>query len=156
MNRFHTRRRVPFTPHQMFDLVAQVEDYPKFLPWCERLQVKSRANRGKAEVLIADMTVAYKLVRETFTSRVTLEPDIPRVLVQYLEGPFRYLENRWLFHVRSDGCDVDFYIAYEFRSMMLQMLMGTMFDQAVRKFVEAFETRADLVYGRPNNELTHA
>jgi coenzyme Q-binding protein COQ10 len=140
----------------MFDLVANVEDYPKFLPWCERLHVKGRERRGQAEVLIADMTVAYNLVRETFTSRVTLEPDIPRVLVEYLEGPFRQLENRWLFPVRDDGCDIDFYIAYEFRSMMLQMLIGAMFDHAVRKFAEAFETRAYTVYGRPSTAVTGA
>jgi coenzyme Q-binding protein COQ10 len=148
METYHTRRRVPFTPLQMFEIVAKVEDYPKFLPLCEELRVRRREDNGHIQVLVADMTVAYSFVRETFASRVTLERTIPRVLVEYLDGPFRHLENRWLFHaLDKGGCEVDFYIAYEFRSRMLHMMMGALFDRAVRKFAEAFEARAREVYG---------
>ena len=99
------------------------------------------------EILIADMTVAYKLVRETFTSRVTLDRPNLQILVEYLEGPFSHLENRWTFHaVGEKVCDVEFFIAYEFRSRMLGMLMGSMFDLAFRRFALAFEQRADRIY----------
>jgi len=146
MPTFHTRRRVPFTAEQMFALVADVEKYPQFLPMCESLAVCSRTQSGDRTVLIANMGVGYKAIREHFTSRVTLFPNVPRVLVEYLDGPFRRLENRWGFLPSATGCEVDFYIAYEFRSPMLGLLMGAMFDKAFRKFAEAFEQRARNVY----------
>ena len=149
MPSFQTRRRVPFTPRQMFDLVADVEKYPLFLPMCESLVVRSREAKGDATVLVANMGVGYKSVREYFTSRVTLHPREPKVLVEYLDGPFRHLENRWSFIEASTGCEIDFYITYEFRSVMLGMLMGALFDKAFRRFAEAFEERARIVYGRP-------
>jgi coenzyme Q-binding protein COQ10 len=103
---------------------------------------------GGKEVIVADMTVAYKLVRETFTSRVTLDRANLEILVEYLEGPFRRLNNRWRFRpVGERVCDVEFYIAYEFRSRTLGMLMGAVFDAAFRRFASAFEKRADQVYG---------
>jgi coenzyme Q-binding protein COQ10 len=145
---FQTRRRVPFTPQQMFAVVAEVEAYPEFLPLCESLRVLRREQRGDATVLVARMSVGYKAIRESFTSCVTLYPAEPRVLVEYLDGPFRTLENRWLFHPVPLGTEIDFYIAYEFRSAMLGLVMGAMFDRAFRRFAEAFEERARLVYGR--------
>jgi coenzyme Q-binding protein COQ10 len=134
----------------MFQLVADVEKYPGFVPLCQSLRVRRRTPAGEGvEVLVADMTVAYKVIRETFTSRVVLNrPDLI-IDVDYLDGPFRYLENRWQFRAVDDtSSDVVFRIDYEFRSRTLGLLMGAMFDAAFRRFAEAFEQRADLVYGR--------
>jgi coenzyme Q-binding protein COQ10 len=150
MPSFRTTRRVPFTPRQMFDLVADVERYPEFLPLCEALVVKHRERQGAMDVLVADMTVGYKAVRETFTSRVTLDPAQYAVLAQGTSdsrGPFRRLENRWHFRAAPGGCEVDFSIAYEFKSMMLQMLVGALFDRAFRRYTSAFEERARAIYG---------
>jgi coenzyme Q-binding protein COQ10 len=150
MPSFSTKRRVGHDAAQMFDLVADVEKYPQFVPLCKSLRVKSRTTKGEGvEVLVADMTVAYKLVRETFTSRVTLDRANLEILVEYLSGPFSHMENRWHFRpLGSQSCDVEFHIDYEFRSRMLAMLMGAMFDVAFRRFAAAFEARADQVYGR--------
>ena len=148
MNTFETTHRVQHRAEDMYELVASVEDYPKFVPLCHDLRVRSREQQGDREVLIADMAVAYKFIQETFASRVTLDPEASSILVEYLDGPFRHMENRWRFdRIDERVCDVDFYIAYEFRSRALQMLMGTLFDKAFRKFVDAFEARADVVYG---------
>lgn len=133
----------------MFGLVADVEKYPQFLPMCEALSVRSRKERDGKSLLIADMTVGYKLIRETFTSQVLLKPEENVIDVKYLDGPFRYLDNRWTFKPVGDGseCDVEFFIDYEFKSRTLSLLMGTMFDLAFKKFSEAFEKRADQIYG---------
>lgn len=150
MPSFRTTRRVPFTPRQMFDLVADVERYPEFLPLCEALAVRGREREGETDILIADMTVGYKAIRETFTSRVTIEPSQFRVTAQGTadsRGPFRQLENRWHFRASASGCDVDFSIAYEFKSAMLQMLVGALFERAFRRYASAFEERAAAVYG---------
>lgn len=150
MPSFSTRRRVPYTPHQMFDLVADVERYPEFLPLCEGLTLRSREEKPDRTVLIATMVAGYQAIRESFTTRVTLVPDENRVLVEYLDGPFSRLENRWLFKsAPGGGCEVDFYIDYELKSLMLGILVGAVFDKAFRKFAEAFETRARHVYGAP-------
>ena len=133
----------------MFDLVADVERYPEFLPLCESLTVLSREPRPPDTVLNARMGVGYKAIRETFTSRVTLRPDDLAILVEYLDGPFRRLENRWRFLPAPGGSDIDFYVDYEFRSPLLAILMGAMFDKAFRQFASAFEERARKTYGRP-------
>ena len=133
----------------MFALVADVERYPKFLPMCEALTVRSRKEAEGVSVLVADMTVGYKALRETFTSQVTLRPDENRIDVKYLDGPFRYLENRWDFvAMPGGGSEIRFFIDYEFKSRILGAVMGSMFDRAFRKFAEAFEKRADAIYGR--------
>jgi coenzyme Q-binding protein COQ10 len=148
MPELSTTRRVRHTAPEMFDLVADVGRYPEFVPLCQSLDVRERTGAGGKEVIVADMTVAYKLIRQTFTSRVTLDRAKLEILVEYLEGPFRRLNNRWKFRpVDKDTCDVDFFIAYEFRSRALGLLMGTMFDTAFRRFAGAFERRADEVYG---------
>src|ERR1700761_6718442 len=149
MPELSTTRRVRHTASQMFDLVADVEHYPKFVPLCQGLRVRKRMEEGDKHIIVADMTVAYKLIRETFTSRVTLDRPNLQILVEYLEGPFRRLNNRWNFRPAGDhACDVEFYIAYEFRSRTLGLLMGAMFDAAFRRFASAFEERADQVYGK--------
>lgn len=148
MKTFQTTRRVGHSAKNMFALVADVERYPEFLPLCKALKLRSRETVHGKEVLTADMTVAYKLFRETFTSRVTLDPEAGQVLVDYLGGPFRHLDNRWDFRIAGEGaCDVEFYIAYEFGSRPLELLMGAVFEQAFRKFAESFEQRANEVYG---------
>ncbi len=149
MPQFTTVRRVHHRADQMFGLVADVEKYPQFLPMCEALSVRSRKERDGKALLIADMTVGYKLIRETFTSQVLLKPEENVIDVKYLDGPFRYLDNRWTFKPVGEGseCDVEFFIDYEFKSRTLGLLMGTMFDLAFKKFSEAFEKRADQIYG---------
>ena len=150
MPRFNSRRRVNHSASEMFDLVADVECYPEFVPLCQSLKIRQR-NPGPngTEVVIADMTVSFKLVRETFTSRVTLDRANLNILVEYLRGPFSKLENRWTFEPKSDNsCEVSFYIAYEFKSRMLALLMGSMFDAAFQRFAAAFEKRADRIYGK--------
>lgn len=133
----------------MFDLVADIERYPEFVPMCERLHVRKRSGEPNGvTVIVADMTVAYKVIRETFSSRVTLDPQNLTILVEYLDGPFSHLENRWRFRPESEQVsETDFFIAYEFRSKMLGMVMGALFDSAFRRFAEAFEKRADKLYG---------
>lgn len=133
----------------MFDLVADVERYPEFVPLCQSLKVRRRDSETEGrEVIVADMTVAYKFIRESFTSRVTLDRQALTILVEYLEGPFRRMNNRWTFHPADDhSCEVEFFLAYEFRSRALGLLMGGVFDAAFRRFAAAFERRADQVYG---------
>lgn len=148
MERFQTRRRVPYSPRQMYDLVADVDRYPEFLPLCEGMRVRSRKASGEQEILIADMTMGYKAIRETITSQVTLDPTEPKVNVAYLSGPFSKMENRWRFKPLADGgCDVEFYIAYELKSSVLGFLVSQLFDKAFRRFASAFEARARAVYG---------
>ena len=148
MPEISTTRPVRHAASEMFDLVADVEHYPEFVPLCESLRVRKRVQQDGKDVIVADMTVAYKLLRQTFTSRVTLDRANRQILVEYLEGPFRKLNNRWSFRTAGDrACDVDFYIAYEFRSRTLGALMGAVFDAAFRRFASAFEQRADQVYG---------
>ena len=150
MPQFSTKHRVRHAASDMFDLVADVEHYPEFVPLCRALKVRTRLPEPEGvEVLIADMTVAYKFVHETFTSRVTLDRPNLQILVEYLEGPFSRLENRWTFRATGERtCEVEFFISYEFKSRTLGLLMGTMFDAAFRRFAAAFERRADVVYAK--------
>lgn len=150
MPQFTNKRRVRHAAADMFDLVADVEKYPQFVPLCQSLRVRSRADKGESgEVLTASMTVAYKLIQQNFTSRVTLDRPNLKILVEYLDGPFSRLQNRWSFKpTGDDSCEVEFYIDYEFRSRTFGMLMGAVFDTVFRKMAAAFEERADKVYGR--------
>ena len=134
----------------MYAVVANVEHYPEFLPMCTGLRITSRQETAEGTVLVATMSVGYKAIRESFTTRVTLNPSVPRVDVSYLNGPFSHLTNRWLFvDLGQRASEIDFYITYQFRSAMLGALVGAVFDQAFRKFTEAFEARARKVYGVP-------
>jgi coenzyme Q-binding protein COQ10 len=148
MPSFNTTRRVRHRAPQMFDLVADVESYPEFLPLCTGMRVRRRvASDEGVETVVAEMEVGYKAIRETFTSRVTLDRPRLRILVEYVDGPFSHLENRWTFRdIEGGGSDVGFAITYDFRSRTLGLLMGAMFDSAFRKFSEAFERRADEIY----------
>ena len=151
MPSFRSTRQVRHSPLDMFNLVADVEKYPEFVPLCEELRIRRRAQSGEGtEVLVAEMSVGYKAIREAFTTRVTLDEPRLRILVEYVEGPFSHLENRWTFKPDPVGCLVEFHITYEFKNFALRMLMGAMFERAFRKFAEAFEARADVVY-RPKS-----
>ncbi len=148
MPRFSTTRRVRHSASDMFDLVADIEHYPEFVPLCRSVKVGQRRTIGEGiETLRSEMTVAYKVISETFVTRVTLDKPRLQIHVHYLEGPFRELENRWTFRPRGEeASEVEFFISYEFRSRMLGLVMGSMFDTAFRKFADAFERRADAVF----------
>lgn len=150
MPRFHKIRHVRHSAADMFALVADMESYPQFVPLCTGLRVRKRETRPDGvEVAISEMEVGYRAIHERFTTRVTLDKPNDEILVEYIDGPFRYLRNRWRFADTGErACDVDFYIDYEFRNRMLGVLMGAMFDEAFRRFTEAFERRADKIYGR--------
>lgn len=148
MPQFSTKRQVRHAAAEMFDLVADMERYPEFVPLCRALKVRQRKPEPNGtEVVVVNMTVAYKLISETFASRVTLDRPNLQILVEYLDGPFSRLENRWVFRPTGEqSCEVEFFISYEFKSRMLALLMGSMFDMAFRRFAAAFEQRADVVY----------
>jgi coenzyme Q-binding protein COQ10 len=147
MPSFTTKRHVRFSAAQMFALVADIEKYPEFLPLCTGLVVLSRRPQGEGEELTARMSVGYKTIAENFTTRVVTDPSQRRIDVNYLDGPFKRLDNRWQFADEPGGAVINFYIDYEFRSKLLGVLMGSMFDQAFRRFAQAFEERAAKVYG---------
>jgi coenzyme Q-binding protein COQ10 len=141
----HAEKKIlRYTPEQLFDMVADVRRYPEFLPWCVGARVISR----KDDELIADLTIGFKMFRETFRSSVTLERP-HHVHVRYLTGPFRYLNNHWRFHAHPQGTEVDFFVDFEFKSRLLQAVIGTVFNEAVRLMVRSFERRAMQLYGRP-------
>ena len=139
------RRVIGHSPQQLYDLVADVERYPEFLPWC----IAARVRRRESDLVVADLVIGFKMIRERFTSRVRLDPANRRIDVAYVEGPFRYLDNHWVFEDHPDGCLIDFYVDFEFRSRLLQKMMETLFHEAVRRMVAAFEARAHDLYGTP-------
>ncbi|GAA0588450.1 type II toxin-antitoxin system RatA family toxin [Craurococcus roseus] len=137
------KRLLRYTPEQMFDLVADVRRYPEFLPWCVGARIVSRSEKE----VVADLTIGFKMFRESFRSQVTMErPE--HIHVRYLNGPFRYLNNHWRFLPHEQGTEVRFFVDFEFRSRLLQAVIGTVFEQAVRVMVRAFERRAMILYGR--------
>lgn len=147
MPEFKTTRHVSHSADRMFDLVADVERYPEFLPLCEALTVRSSREKDGKTLLIADMTVGYKGIRESFTTQVLLNQAGRKIDVSYVDGPFRFLDNRWRFEPEGEGaCAIQFYINYEFKNRILGAMMGSMFERAFRKFSEAFEARADEIY----------
>ena len=138
------KRHLPYRPQQLFDLVADIERYPEFLPWCVGARIRSRTERE----IVADLMIGFRLIRERFTSRVTLDRERNRIDVTYTEGPFRYLNNHWIFEPDGQGGTVlDFYVDFEFRSIVLQKVIGVFFHEAVRRMVGAFEARAKELYG---------
>ena len=154
---YETRHAVSHSADDMFALVADVELYPRFLPLCEDLKLKRRERRGDKEILIATMVIGYRFMRESFTTEVTLDPSARAIDVHYLDGPFSFLENRWRFiPITPESCEIDFYIRYSFRSHLLERLMGGLFAKAVGKYTQAFERRADQLYGRQPTERSTA
>lgn len=142
------RKWVRHSADEMLDIVAQVEHYPEFLPWCTGARIRSNEKQQDTQIIVADLLVAFKVFREKFTSRVTVDRTHKQINVEYLNGPFKYLTNRWTFESNEDGsCTIDFYIDFEFKSRALQMLISAVFGEAVHRMVGAFETRANAVYG---------
>ncbi len=141
----HAEKRVlPYPPEDLYALVSDIEKYPEFLPWCIGLRVRKRG----ANEITADMIIGFKVFREKFTTRVKLEPQT-RIDVAYLDGPFRYLNNHWVFNRLENGhCEIDFFVDFEFKSMILQKAIGVVFNEAVQKMINAFESRAHQVYGK--------
>ncbi len=138
------KRHVPYTPDQMFDLVADVERYPEFLPWCVAARIRSR----NGPVFFADLVIGFKMVRERYTSKAVLDRPGHRIDVTYAEGPFHHLNNHWFFEPAEDGgTHIDFFVDFDFRSRILQTLIGALFNEAVRLMVHAFEKRAHQLYG---------
>jgi len=138
------KRELPYSPDDLYALVSDIEKYPEFLPWCIGLRVRKR----EQSVITADMIIGFKVFREKFTTRVTLQPKT-RIDVEYLNGPFKYLNNHWIFRPAGDGaCEIDFFVDFEFRSILLQKAIGVVFNEAVQKMINAFETRAHQVYGK--------
>jgi coenzyme Q-binding protein COQ10 len=138
------QRLLPYTQEQMYALVADIERYPEFLPWCVAARVKERG----ADFISADLVIGFKMFRERFTSHVKL--DAPsRIDVTYAEGPFRYLNNHWTFERAPGGCKVDFFVDFEFKSRVLQKVIEVLFGEAVKRMVAAFESRARQLYGKP-------
>ena len=143
------KRRMPYSADEMYALIADVASYPQFLPWCSGARIRSRTPQPDGtEVIEADLVISFKVFRERFGSRVTLRPAEWRIDVAYLDGPFKYLNNHWRFDPTGEReCEVDFFVDFEFRSRLLEMLMGRLFDEAVHRMVRAFEERADELYG---------
>ncbi|PIB24779.1 ubiquinone-binding protein [Amylibacter kogurei] len=143
----HAEKRVmPYTPQQMYDLIADVNAYPDFLPWCSAARIRKRTEQDSTTILDADLVISFKVFRERFGSRVTLNPDDMQIDVEYLDGPFKYLNNHWKFNDHPDGCEVDFFVDFEFKSKILQGLIGVVFNEAMQRIVGAFETRAKNLY----------
>ena len=139
---------MPYSADEMYALVADVESYAEFLPWCAASRVRERRKIEGGEVLEADLVISFRVFRESFGSRVTLRPQARRIDVEYLQGPFRYLNNHWQFEPISESeCEVDFFVDFEFRSRVLQSLIGVVFNEAMRRIVRAFEQRAEALYG---------
>jgi coenzyme Q-binding protein COQ10 len=138
------KRLIPYSPEQMYRLVADIERYPEFLPWC----VGARIRRRTGNLVVGDLMIGFKMVREQFTSTVRLTPT-ERIDVTYTDGPFHYLNNHWIFLPAPEGCQIDFYVDFEFKSKMLQKIITVLFSEAVRRMVAAFENRAHELYGEP-------
>lgn len=144
MTKHQEKRVIPHTPQNLYDLVQDVKSYPEFLPWCLAARIKSQDD----DRLVADLMIGFRLYRERFTSYVDLKPDEMTILVEYAEGPFKYLKNSWVFRDHPDGCEIDFYVDFEFKSQLFQSVVETLFSEAVKRMVRAFETRADTLYER--------
>ncbi len=138
---------MPYTAEQMYALVADVAKYPEFLPWCAAARIRSSEKCGDHEVMEADLVISFKVFRERFGSRVTLWPDTSRIDTEYLDGPFKYLKSHWVFHDKDDGCDVEFFVDFEFRNAILRKIIGVVFNEAMHRIVGAFEARAAVLYG---------
>ena len=143
----HTEKRImPYTAKQMYDLVADVETYPDFLPWCAATRIRKVTKDSHKTIIEADLIIAFKVFRERFGSRVTLKAEKFSIDVEYLDGPFKYLNNHWIFRDVDGGCEADFFVDFEFKSRVLQALIGVVFNESMQRIVKAFEMRADDLY----------
>ncbi len=138
---------LPYTADQMFDLVADIEKYPEFLPWCAAARIRSRDGAEPIETVEADLVISFKVFRERFGSRVTLNPDALVIGTEYIDGPFKYLVSEWRFDAVESGCEVKFSVDFEFKNRLLQGAIGLVFNEAMQRVVRAFEDRAKVLYG---------
>jgi coenzyme Q-binding protein COQ10 len=142
-------RQLPYSGQQMYDLVADVASYPQFLPWCAAARIRSETAVAESVVLDADLIISFKVFRERFGSRVTLFPDDMKIDSEYLDGPFKYMKSNWAFEDTDDGCNVIFFVDFEFKNAILQGIIGLVFNEAMQRVVRAFEARANELYGLP-------
>ncbi|MEM6760595.1 MAG: type II toxin-antitoxin system RatA family toxin [Pseudomonadota bacterium] len=140
-------RFLPYTPQQMYDLVADVAAYPQFIPWCAAARVRKVTPQGASQVMEADLVISFKVFRERFGSCVVLHPDEMKIDTEYLDGPFRYMQSNWAFAPADGGCDVSFHVDFEFKNAILQGIIGVVFNEAMQRIVRAFERRAVALYG---------
>lgn len=140
-------RHLPYTADQMYDLVADVAKYPEFLPWCAAARIRKTFDQGDARVMEADLVISFKVFRERFGSRVTLYAQDKQIVTEYLDGPFKFLKSNWDFVDSGEGCDVSFFVNFEFKNAILQKVIGLVFNDAMQRIVRAFEERANALYG---------
>ena len=140
-------RTLPYTAQQMYDLVSDVASYPKFLPWTAAARIKTTQDNGDHTVMDADLVISFKVFRERFTSRVVLWPELMKIDTEYLDGPFKYMKSNWAFRDVDGGCEVSFFVDFEFRNAVLQKIIGVVFNEAMHRVVKAFEERANTLYG---------
>ncbi|WP_299653537.1 type II toxin-antitoxin system RatA family toxin [uncultured Tateyamaria sp.] len=140
-------RFLPYTAQQMYDLVADVEKYPQFLPWCAAARVRKVTPKDDTQVMEADLVISFKVFRERFASCVVLYPDAKKIDTEYLDGPFRYMKSNWAFEDATGGCNVSFFVDFEFKNAILQGIIGVVFNEAMQRIVRAFERRAAELYG---------
>ncbi len=140
-------RSLPYSASQMYALVADVERYSEFLPWCSAARIRQRVQKGESEILDADLVISFKVFREKFGSRVTLWENMHKIDTEYLDGPFKYMQSNWSFSDTDEGCDVEFFVDFEFKNAILQRIIGVVFNEAMQRIVRAFETRAAKLYG---------
>ncbi|MEL6640894.1 MAG: type II toxin-antitoxin system RatA family toxin [Pseudomonadota bacterium] len=144
----HSETKVlPYTADQMYALVADVADYPKFLPWTAAARIRSTTEMGDHIVMLADLVVSFKVFREKFGSRVLLWPGLKQIDTAYIDGPFKHLESTWRFKDLDDGCEVCFDVDFEFKNRILQGAAGMFFNEAMQRIVRSFERRAAELYG---------
>ncbi|MEP3345963.1 MAG: type II toxin-antitoxin system RatA family toxin [Litoreibacter sp.] len=142
------KRKLPYSAEQMYTLVGDVANYPKFLPWCSAARIRSRSQEDAAEIMLADLVISFKVFRERFGSKVTLWPNDMQIDTEYLDGPFKYLKSTWEFRDDGEqGCEVEFNVDFEFKNKILQGAAGLFFNEAMQRVVRAFEERADDLYG---------
>ena len=143
----HETRVLPYKAQQMYDLVADVGQYPEFLPWTAAARVRSTQEVGEKTIMLADLVISFKVFRERFGSRVVLWPNAEQIDTSYIDGPFRHLESSWKFKDIDGGCEVSFSVDFEFRNRLLQGAAGMFFNEAMQRIVRAFERRAEQIYG---------
>lgn len=140
-------KKLPYSAQQMYDLVADVASYPKFLPWCAAARIRSKTPEGEGELMLADLVISFKVFRERFGSKVLLHPTDKSIDTEYLDGPFKFLKSTWDFKDVDGGCDVSFFVDFEFKNAILQGIIGVVFNEAMHRIVRAFEQRAEELYG---------
>lgn len=146
----HREKRVlPYTAEEMYDLVADIARYPEFLPWTAAARIRSRIEHGDHEVVEADLVISFKVFRERFGSRVVLRPGTREIETEYIDGPFKHMRSAWTFRDVDGGSEVIFFVDFEFRTAILQKLIGVVFNEAMHRVVRAFQDRAAALYGQP-------